>query len=47
MRRRNMKKQDAVSINNKNRSVFGNIHIASILLVLYDIVMPFYAKIVL
>ena len=34
-----MKKQDAVSINNKNRSVFGNIHIASILLVLYDIVM--------
>lgn len=34
-----MKKQDAVSINNKNRSVFGNIHIASILLVLYDIIM--------
>lgn len=39
MRRRNMRKKEDITIDNKNRSVFENFHIASILLVIYDIIM--------
>ena len=39
MRRRNMQKKDIFSIDKKNRSVFESFHLASIFLVLYDIVM--------
>lgn len=39
MRRRNMRKKEDISIDNKNRSVFENFHTTSILLVVYDIIM--------
>ena len=38
MRGRNMRKKYDISIDSKNRSVFENFHIASILLVIYDII---------
>ena len=38
MGRRNMRKKEDISIDNKNRSVFENFHTASILLVVYDII---------
>lgn len=36
---RNMRKKYDISIDSKNRSLFENFHIASILLVIYDIIM--------
>lgn len=39
MRGRNMRKKYDISIDSKNRSLFENFHIASILLVIYDIIM--------